>query len=153
MSNILLNPSPLYITTHGLKPALMEGKTTALLKFNMWSTPQQGSMVNDSFAFNNSESDYISSGRTFELPSSFKPTDFILPLLFFNDSQIIHTMFFKTCWENYFCCTVSNSFCFWIYWKHGVFDGYSLSWRNAHTILTFILSILLWQIYSLLFCY
>ena len=74
----------------------MERHTTApLLNFNMWSTPKQDLMINSSSALNDSESDYISSGNTYELPSSCKPTDFVLPLLFLNDSQIVDTMFYK----------------------------------------------------------
>ena len=72
----------------------MERQTTApLLNSNMWSTLQD-SMVNGFSALNDSETN-ISSGRTFELPSSCKPSDSIVPLLFFNDSQIVDTVFFK----------------------------------------------------------
>ena len=56
-------------------------------------------MVNGSSAafnmLNDSESHYLTPGITYEIPPSCKPTDSIVPLVFFNDSQIVDFMFFK----------------------------------------------------------
>ena len=84
----------------------MEKQTTvSSLNFSTWLTPQSvsitqlsGSMVNGSSALNMlniSESDYLTPDITYEIPPSCKPTDFIVSLLFFNDSQIVDFVLLK----------------------------------------------------------
>ena len=50
--------------------------------------------VNGSSVLNESESDYVSPGIAYDIPPSCKPTDSIVPLVSFNDSQIVDIAFF-----------------------------------------------------------